>query len=111
MTFLEKLQLPSGHWGCESGGPMTFSTGIVIAWYATKTPIPYHIAEEIKAYTAARTNPDGGWGLHTTDDSNICGTAINYMAMRILGMPPDSTLMQGARAFLRSHGGAVYSST
>lgn len=62
LTFFERLQLLSGHWGCESGGPMTFCAGIVIAWYVTETAIPDHVATELQAYLATRVNSqDGGW--------------------------------------------------
>ncbi|KHN95648.1 oxidosqualene:lanosterol cyclase [Metarhizium album ARSEF 1941] len=111
LVFLEKLQLPSGHWGCESGGPMTFCAGVVIAWYVTETVIPDRVAAELQAYLAARANPrDGGWGIHTTGDSNVCGTAMNYIVMRIAGMSPHEPLLVRAREFVRSRGGAVYSS-
>ncbi|EFY94183.2 squalene/oxidosqualene cyclase family protein [Metarhizium robertsii] len=111
LTFFEKLQLPSGHWGCESGGAMTFCAGIVIAWYVTETVIPDHVATELQAYLAARVNPqDGGWGIHTTGDSNICGTTLNYIVMRIAGMSPDHPILIRAREFVHSQGGAIYSS-
>ncbi|EFY94967.1 squalene/oxidosqualene cyclase family protein [Metarhizium robertsii] len=111
LTFFEKLQLPSGHWGCESGGPMTFCAGIVIAWYVTETAIPDHVATELQAYLATRVNSqDGGWGLHTTGESNICGTTSNYIVMRIAGMSPHHPILIRAREFIHSHGGALYSS-
>ena len=37
--------------------------GVVIGWYATKTPIPWAYATEMKNYLFARAHPeDGGWG-------------------------------------------------
>jgi lanosterol synthase len=111
LSFFENLLLPSGHWGCESGGPMTFCVGIVIAWFVTKTPIPDPVSIEIKRYLVAQANPDdGGWGLHTTDESNVCGTVINYCVLRLLGMGPDDPVAVKARRFLHRHGGAVNSS-
>ncbi|KAL1847267.1 hypothetical protein VTK73DRAFT_10385 [Phialemonium thermophilum] len=85
LTFFEKLQLPSGHWGCEYGGPMFLLPGVVFAWYATKTPIPWYKATEIKNYLFARAHPDdGGWGLHIEGESTVLGTAMNYTARATL---------------------------
>ncbi|KAH6869755.1 terpenoid cyclases/protein prenyltransferase alpha-alpha toroid [Thelonectria olida] len=111
LTFFEKLQLPSGHWGCESGGPMVFCVGIVIAWFVTKTPIPSHVKSELRNYLIGIADPiEGGWGLHTTGESTVCGTAINYCVLRILDMDPNEPVLVRARSFLQKHGGAVQSS-
>lgn len=65
LEFFEKLQLPSDHWDYESGSPMIFSTGIVIAWFVTKAPIPAATSTELKNHIISSGNPvEGGWGLH-----------------------------------------------
>ncbi|RDA95893.1 hypothetical protein CP533_5221 [Ophiocordyceps camponoti-saundersi (nom. inval.)] len=108
LSFYEKLQLPSGHWGCEYGGPMFLLPGIVIAWYVTKTPIRPAHATEIKNYLFARANPeDGGWGLHIEGESTVFGTSLNYTVLRLLGVDPDEPAMIKARATLHKLGGAV----
>ncbi|UNI18563.1 Lanosterol synthase [Purpureocillium takamizusanense] len=108
LTFFEKLQLPSGHWGCEYGGPMFLLPGVVITWYVTKTEIPPAYATEIKNYIAARANPkDGGWGLHIEGESTVFGTALNYTTLRLVGVDPDEPMMVKARGTLHKLGGAV----
>lgn len=89
---------------------MAFCAPIIIAWFVTETPIPDHVATELKAYLASKACRDGGWGIHSTGERTVTGTAINYIVMRILGMCPDEPLMANARAFLLSQGGAVRSS-
>jgi lanosterol synthase len=90
LTFFEKLQLPSGPWGCEYGGPMFLLPGVVITWYITKTPIPSAYATEIKNYLEARADPeDGGWGLHVESGSTLFGTSLNYTALRLVGVDPE----------------------
>lgn len=65
LSFFSNLQLPSGQWACEYGGPMFLLPGLVITWYVTGTPVPDSYSIEIKNYLFARQNPDdGGWGLH-----------------------------------------------
>ncbi|RSL89045.1 hypothetical protein CEP51_001385 [Fusarium floridanum] len=109
LTFFEKLQLPSGHWGCEYGGPMFLLPGIVIAWYVTKTPIPSAHATEIKNYLSARAHPeDGGWGLHIEGESTVFGTALNYTVLRLIGVDPEDPMMVKARGTLHKLGGALY---
>lgn len=109
LEFFEKLQLPSGHWGCEYGGPMFLLPCIVIAWYVTKTPIPWYYATEIKNYLFARANPeDGGWGLHIEGETSVFGTSLNYAVLRIVGVDADHPVMVKARATLHKMGGATH---
>ncbi|KAH8901853.1 terpene synthase [Coniochaeta sp. PMI_546] len=109
LEFFEKLQLPSGHWGCEYGGPMFLLPSVVMAWYATKTPIPWYYATEIKNYLFNRTHPeDGGWGLHIEADSSVFGTAMNYVTLRLVGVDAEHPKMVRARATLHKLGGATH---
>ncbi|KAM3507803.1 hypothetical protein MY11210_007006 [Beauveria gryllotalpidicola] len=109
INFFEKLQLPSGHWGCEYGGPMFLLPTVVCAWYATKTPIPEAYAMEIKNYLAARAHPeDGGWGLHIEGESTVFGTSLNYTVLRLIGVDPEDPIMVRARGTLHKLGGALY---
>ncbi|KAH7368715.1 oxidosqualene:lanosterol cyclase [Plectosphaerella cucumerina] len=108
LTFFEKLQLEPGEWGCEYGGPMFLIPGMVITWYATKTPISDIRATEIKNYIFARANPEtGGWGLHVEGESTAFGCTMNYTALRLLGVDPDEPIMAKARARLHELGGAT----
>ncbi|EKD19457.1 uncharacterized protein L3040_002666 [Drepanopeziza brunnea f. sp. 'multigermtubi'] len=107
LEFFQHLQLPPGNWGCEYGGPMFLLPGFVIAWYVTETEIPTHIATEMKNYLFARAHPDdGGWGLHIEGESSVFGTAMNYTALRILGVSEEEPRMIRARGTLHKLGGA-----
>ncbi|KAH9909690.1 terpene synthase [Xylariomycetidae sp. FL2044] len=109
LAFFEKLQLPSGQWGCEYGGPMFLLPGVVIAWYVTKTPIPWYVATEIKNYLFARAHPEhGGWGLHIEGESTVFGTSLNYTILRLVGVDPEEPPMVKARARLHELGGATH---
>lgn len=84
--------------------------GIVICWHVTGRPIPSSYAIEIKNYLAARANPeDGGWGLHIEGDTTVFGTALNYTALRLIGVDPQDDIMVKARTTLHKLGGAVNS--
>ncbi|KAL4882678.1 terpenoid cyclases/protein prenyltransferase alpha-alpha toroid [Aspergillus karnatakaensis] len=107
-TFFSKLQLDPGNWGCEYGGPMFLLPGIVIAWVVTETPIPPPYATEIKNYLFARAHPvQGGWGLHVEGGSTVFGTALNYTALRLIGVDAEEPVMVKARGLLHRLGGAL----
>lgn len=109
LTFFEHLQLPTGHWGCEYGGPTFLLPGYAITWYATKQHIPEIYKKEIKNYLFARAHPeDGGWGLHIEGESTVLGTSLNYIALRIMGVEADHPVMTKARATLHKLGGATH---
>jgi len=81
--------------------------GLVITWTVTNTPIPEHIAIEMKNYLFARAHPDdGGWGLHIEGETTVFGTATNYTALRLLGVDADEPRMIKARGTLHKLGGA-----
>ncbi|KAH8646798.1 terpenoid cyclases/protein prenyltransferase alpha-alpha toroid [Xylariales sp. PMI_506] len=110
-AFFERLQMPSGHWGGENGGPMLFSSGIVIALFVTNTAIAPPLKIELTNYITSKVNPDdGGWGLHTTGESTVCGTSINYCVLRLLGLDPKDPILVKARSFIHKNGGAIQSS-
>jgi lanosterol synthase len=107
LEFFQHLQLPPGNWGCEYGGPMFLLPGLVITWTVTNTPIPDHVATEIKNYLFARAHPeDGGWGLHIEGESSVFGTAMNYTVLRLLGVDAEEEHMVKARGTLHKMGGA-----
>lgn len=82
--------------------------GLVITWYVTETPIPDHVATEIKRYLFNRQNPvDGGWGLHIEGHSSVFGTAMNYVVCRLLGASAEDPRLIKARGKLHQLGGAI----
>lgn len=82
--------------------------GLIITWYVTETPIPPEYRIEISNYIFARQHAvDGGWGLHVEGDSSVFGTAMNYTALRLLGVGSEDPRMIRARALLHRMGGAT----
>ena len=108
LTYFSQLQLPPGNWACEYGGPLFLLPGLIITWYVTETPVPEHVSIEIRRYLFARQSPvDGGWGLHIEGESSVFGTAMNYVALRLLGASEEDGRMIKARGMLHKLGGAV----
>ena len=107
MDFFTKLQTDDGHWGNDYGGPMFLLPGLIITCYITGTDLGVHRKTEIIRYLMNHINEEGAWGLHVESEATAFGAALNYVALRLLGVSPDDARMAKARAFLHSVGGAV----
>ncbi|KAK3071224.1 hypothetical protein LTR53_009005 [Teratosphaeriaceae sp. CCFEE 6253] len=113
LKFYSQLQLEPGNWGCEYGGPMFLLPGVVFTTYVTGMPLSQPEQTEIIRYIfnmqnlGSKNGGDGGWGLHIEADSSVFGTAMNYTALRLLGVAPDDPRMRKARGCLYDLGGAL----
>ncbi|KAI9342708.1 terpenoid cyclases/protein prenyltransferase alpha-alpha toroid [Pilaira anomala] len=106
--FYRRLQTEDGHWGGEYGGPMFLIPGLMISYYITGVPVPEAMRLELIRYLLNRAHKeDGGWGIHIEGVSTVFGTALNYVALRILGLGPDHPAMVKARGTLHKYGGAI----
>ncbi|TPX39873.1 hypothetical protein SeLEV6574_g06938 [Synchytrium endobioticum] len=106
--FLQALQTPDGHWAGEYGGPMFLLPGLCIVMYITETPYPPGYRQELIRYLFNRAHKDdGGWGIHIEGVSTVFGTSLNYVALRLLGVPAHHPLMMRARNTLHRLGGST----
>lgn len=106
--FLQLLQEESGIFPCQYKGPMFITIGYVATCYAAGIEIPEHERHEIVRYIVNTAHPvDGGWGLHSEDKSTAFGTSINYVILRLLGLPSDHIVCRRARSTLLKLGGAI----
>lgn len=107
-TFLSYLQQDSGILPMQYQGPMFMTIGYIVAHYISGTEIPDHERAELIRYIVNTSHPvDGGWGLHTVDKSTCFGTTMNYVALRLLGLPADHEVCVRARKTLMKLGGAL----
>ncbi|ESK81513.1 lanosterol synthase, partial [Moniliophthora roreri MCA 2997] len=61
---------------------------------------------EIIRYLMNRAHPDDvGWGTHVERHSTVFGAALNYTALRLLGLKPDHPVCTRAQATLHKLGG------
>ncbi|XP_076198066.1 lanosterol synthase isoform X2 [Aptenodytes patagonicus] len=107
MQFYAALQAEDGHWAGDYGGPLFLLPGLLITCHTVKIQLPEGFRKEMVRYLRSVQLPDGGWGLHVEDKSTVFGTALNYIALRILGLGPDDPDIVRARVNLHSKGGAV----
>ena len=106
--FFKLLQLDNGIFPCQYKGPMFLNIGYVGAHYFCQTPIPEAFKIELIRYIVNSAHPvDGGWGLHSVDKSTCFGTTMNYICLRLLGLPSDHPVIIKARKTLHKLGGAL----
>lgn len=113
LQFFSKLQLAEGNWACCYGGPMFLLPGLLITLHVTDMPPSLPERTEMTRYLFNKQNVrgknggDGGWGLHIEGESTVFGTAMNYVSLRLLGVPADHPRMVIGRQCLHSLGGAT----
>lgn len=105
-VFITKIQTADGHWASEYGGPMFLLPGLIISCHVCGVPIAEEFRQEYIRYLICKANEDGGWGLHIEGPSTVIGTALNYAAIRLLGMPAAHHVAVAARKRLHELGGA-----
>jgi lanosterol synthase len=103
---LRARQEPDGHWAGDYGGPLFLLPGLVIACHITGTDLGSERKARMLAYLRHVQNEEGGYGLHVEDRATVFGTALNYVAMRLLGAGPDDPHAERARERLLALGGA-----
>ncbi|KAG6725893.1 hypothetical protein I3842_02G053000 [Carya illinoinensis] len=113
LTFYSSIQAHDGHWPAESAGPLFFLQPFVMALYITGALnaifSPAH-QQEIIRYLYNHQNQDGGWGFHIEGHSTMFGSALSYIALRILGEGPEDgeeKAMARGRKWILDHGGLV----
>lgn len=106
LKFYTKLQAEDGHFAGDYGGPLFLTPGLVITCYITKSEFTKEQTAEMIRYLRSVQCPDGGWGLHTEGPPTVFGCALNYSAMRLLGVPPEDPDLVKARKLLHRLGGA-----
>jgi lanosterol synthase len=102
---LNKLQQNDGHWPGDYGGPLFLLPALVIASYITSASFSDEKKTLMIQYMLNHQNGDGGWGLHIEDGSTMFGTAMQYCALRILGLDADYKELQRARYWIIQNGG------
>lgn len=111
-TFYQMLQCDDGHWAGDYGGPHFLLPGFIIAAYITGSgdltkvmPASYWKAAE--AYLRNHQQVDGGWGTHLESPSTMFCSALNYVALRLVGASAEDPASRRGRDFLHAHGGCL----
>ncbi|GJW57347.1 dammarenediol II synthase-like protein [Tanacetum coccineum] len=105
------IQAKDGHWPAENAGPMFFTPPLVIALYISgtlNTILSQEHRKEMIRYFYNHQNEDGGWGFYIEGHSTMIGSALSYVALRLLGEGEDDGdgAITRARKWILDHGGA-----
>ncbi|MEM1008777.1 MAG: prenyltransferase/squalene oxidase repeat-containing protein, partial [Myxococcota bacterium] len=101
-----RLQKEEGYWHGAYGGPLFLLPGFLIVQSITGFSLSAKEREGMLAYLTHVQNSDGGFGLHEEGPSTVFGTALNYVALRLLGLPLEASSAHRAQVCLLRLGGA-----
>jgi squalene/oxidosqualene cyclase-like protein len=106
-SYLQSLQRDDGSWHGDYDGPLFLTPGYIFACYATSTKIQDARVAELIAGILRAQNDDGGFGMHLEGESILFTTVLNYVALRLLGVPAEEPKCQRARWFIAREGGPL----
>ncbi|KAF2305432.1 hypothetical protein GH714_005241 [Hevea brasiliensis] len=111
--FTSAIQASDGHWPSEFSAQLFLTPPLIICLYVTRTldtMLSFEHKKEMLRYIYNHQNEDGGWGFHIESHSTMLCTALNYVALRLLGEEPeggkDGAVAKG-RKWILDHGGAI----
>lgn len=102
--YILSLQHPEGYWvgELESNVTLTAETVLLYKIWGISESLPNC---KIKAYLCNQQNKYGGWELFYGDGGEISTSIEAYMALRLLGMPKEDSILVNAKKFILSKGG------
>lgn len=104
-------QAPKGAVGGEVIWNSMLVCQYVIACHVLGRSIEPERRRRIRLALERQVRPDGGWGMHPDSGSWLFHTTLAYVALRLLGHPPDDPLAARALRWIRAHGGVTKNPT
>lgn len=111
LAVLAGTQEQDGSWKGDYGGPLFLLPVYIACLYLMKRPPEGEVRQGFIRHLQAHQRADGGWGLDAESHSHVFTTVLNYVALRLLGMPPTAAGLPEARAFFLAHGGPAASAS
>ena len=103
LCALASRQHGDGAWEGEVVWCTMITAQVVIARAIVGCPNETAWCAGVRSYLARQQNPDGGWGLHPLASSRLFTTTLSYVALRLLGEPPDGAMTAPALAWIHRH--------
>jgi squalene/oxidosqualene cyclase-like protein len=102
------LQQPDGRWE----GEMVWNTMLLSQYVLTHRmvgdwPLPSKDRDGILRHYERTRNPDGSWPFHYEAPGSVYVTTLAYVALRVMGLPPEAPLVHAAHSWLRAQPGGV----
>ncbi len=108
---LARTQEKTGAWKGDYGGPLFLLPMYVGTAHGIGLPLDARTREEMIRYLRNHQNPDGGFGLDIESHSHVFTSVLNYVALRLLGVPREEPLAARTRAWFLRQGGATASAS
>ncbi len=86
--------------------PVILAQHVIVQRVVGRAPDPATRAGMLRQFEVTRT-ADGAWGLHPEAPGSVFVTTLGYVALRLLGLPPDDPLAGTARRWLHAQAGGV----
>jgi lanosterol synthase len=102
VEHLASIQHDGGFWE----GEMVWNTMLLSQWVIVQKIVGRPIGEErrrriLRSYEVTRL-ADGSWPMHGEGEGYVFFTALAYVALRLLGLPPEHPLIAPARVWLHA---------
>ncbi|MET7335609.1 prenyltransferase/squalene oxidase repeat-containing protein [Nonomuraea sp. NPDC005650] len=107
LRHLLGLQHADGCWEGEMVWNTMILSQYVIVRHIVGAPIPADERDEMILHYRVTRTIEGGWAMHPESGPYVYFTALAYVALRLLGVPPDDPLLVPARRWLRLQPGGV----
>ena len=88
-SYLESIQGAHGGWTGDYDGPLFLLPGYIFAHYIIGEPLSGADRSAFIATLRRAQNDDGSFGLHLEGEGYLFTTVLNYVALRLLGVPAD----------------------
>jgi squalene/oxidosqualene cyclase-like protein len=105
-SYLQSIQEAHGGWTGDHDGPLFLLPGYVFAHYVTGRPLGETDRSGFIATLRRAQNTDGSFGLHLDGRGYLLTTVLNYVALRLMGVPADDPDLVRAHAWIHAHGSA-----
>lgn len=109
--FLGQTQEPSGAWKGDYGGPLFLLPVYVAGMTTMEQPLSEEVRQGFIKHLRVHQNPDGGFGLDVESHSHVFTSVLNYVALRLMGVPKDDPAVVRAREWFLPRGGALESAS
>ena len=103
-NYLLSQQYPDGYWWTELESNVTMAAEVVLLHkiWGTDKNRPLH---KVETYLRQQQKEHGGWELFYGDRGHLSNSIEAYMALKLLGVPPEDPAMIKARNFILEQGG------
>ena len=109
LEVLAEEQSAAGSWKGDYGGPLFLVPVYLTALHALGEAPDPATRDGFLCYIRNHQNPDGGWGLDVESHSHVFTSVLNYVALRLLGVPPEDPALVRSRAWFLPRGGPLSS--